>query len=319
MISLDVHPENHAVPIPLQQATLSTAKRFAEEQPDPVKAHQVYLNTLAVCAVQTYFGLLGIDTDAPRSDSWHQSLRLANNAADLMLPERGVIECLPISPDAEIALVSEEVQIRRIAYLVVEVVEPFHEAMLLGFMKSPGWLQSPINRNGLTSPDELPIYLAQFHHTSLKDWCSKDIESIWQPPDQVLAIPYPAFRFRTQAGPILKQARTLQLTSAEGTLVHLGLLLSTRGNSDSMDVSVQLHSAKGDFPSLDATPSLQPGITLELLSDEGEVLQSVVARHNPLDTFIQLIPFQCLPEDYYQLRITVEGDQHIELLTCYPD
>jgi hypothetical protein len=255
MISLDVHPENHAVPIPLQQATLSTAKRFAEEQPDPVKAHQVYLNTLAVCAVQTYFGLLGIDTDAPRSDSWHQSLRLANNAADLMLPERGVIECLPISPDAEIALVSEEVQIRRIAYLVVEVVEPFHEAMLLGFMKSPGWLQSPINRNGLTSPDELPIYLAQFHHTSLKDWCS----------------------------------------------------------------TVQLHSAKGDFPSLDATPSLQPGITLELLSDEGEVLQSVVARHNPLDTFIQLIPFQCLPEDYYQLRITVEGDQHIELLTCYPD
>lgn len=315
MFSFNTYSDNYAVPVPLQRAALNTAAHFAMEQPNQTKARQVYRNTLAVCAVQQYFGLLGIETDAPHSDGWHQSLRLAGNVADLILPERGVIECLPISSDTDAVMVAEEVQIRRIAYLVVEIEEPFQMAMLLGFSKSTGLGQSSITRTDLISPNELPIYLAQFHHTSLKAWYRRDIAPIWQPPDRVLATSYSAFRFRNRVGSIIKQARVLELTSAMDTPIHLGLLLSTKNNGETVDVSVQLHPAKGELNSIDTKPSLHPGITLELLSDEGEVLQTVVSRHNPLDTFIQLVPFRCLPYDYYQVRVILGSSKHTEIVT----
>ncbi len=308
--------DTFSIPIFFNQSDLNTAKRFAMEQPDPTKSRQVYVNTLAICAVQDYFKMLGIDTDALNSDSWHQSLRLASNTADLVLPERGVVECVPISPDDETVEVSEESQIRRIAYLIVEVTDTSQEAKLLGFIKSPGWLKQSIRKTDVSSLDELPIYLSQFHHTSLNAWCQNNISSLWQAPEKVLANRYPAFRLRSDATSILKHARVIKLTTVEGSIMNLGLMLSTRVTGDAVDVSIQLHPTPNDVQSnTDASPSLPPDISIELLSDEGDLLQKVTSRHHPLDTFIQLAPFRCFTHDYYQIHITIEGDECFEILS----
>jgi hypothetical protein len=316
MNSSNMDLDTFSIPIFFNQSDLRTAKRFSMEQSDPTKSRQVYLNTLAICAVQDYLKILGIDTNALNSDSWHQSLRLASNTADLVLPERGVVECVPVSPDDNAIRVSEESQIRRIAYLAVEVTETSQEAKLLGFIRSPGWLKQPIRRTDLSSLDELPTYLSRFHHTSLDAWCQNNISSLWQPPETVLANRYPAFRLRSDATSILKHARVVKLTTVEGSSVNLGLMLSTRVTGNVVDVSIQLHPTPNDAETdTDASPSLPPDISIELLSDEGNSLQKVTSRHHPLDTFIQFTPFRCFAYDYYQIRITTNSDECFEILS----
>jgi hypothetical protein len=75
--------EQQSISIPISAKFRDTALKFAQEQPNPEKSKQVYLNTLAVQVVNNYLQMLDIPTTLEASHSWDSWGRIAGNVADL--------------------------------------------------------------------------------------------------------------------------------------------------------------------------------------------------------------------------------------------
>lgn len=301
------------IPIHLRQSILETAAAFAAEQRTPAKAHQVYLNTLSVSAVNEYLTFLDIATDIQQSDGWHCAMRAANNTADLPLPEIGTIECLPISPKETVVSIPPEAQIRRLAYLVVEVAAPFKVAHILGFVQSPVDGQGCLAIEQLQPLDNLPGYLLRFHHSHIGQWFQDQFSDVWQLPNTVLAVRQPAFRLSTQPRPLRQRARIVELGQNTDTPMKLGLHLTVRSHDDACQALVRIYPAISDNSGAPLT--LPPGLALERLSDEGEVLETQIARSVTLDEFAQLKPFEALTDDQFQIRVRYHDAETIEILS----
>lgn len=315
MSSLPDHQSNRDIPVLIRQSSLETANAFATEASDPVKGEQIFLNTLSVLSVHEYLSILGIATDVTQGDGWQPHLRLIDNPADLYLTERGSVECIPVAPNTSEVPVSPDIQLRRMAYLIVELQEPFQEAQLKGFGTTSEITHDTLLIDQLRPITDLPEHLAKFHASQLGQWFRGHIEAIWQPPEQIIATRYPAFRFRAQSGPILRKARSIILKSEVGLPLQLGLVIAAKSNDEAIYVSAQLHPGIQEDSEASAGFTLPAGISLELHSDEEETIQAVSARSTPADTFIQLKPFECLPNDQYQIRVTLGQHEMIEILS----
>lgn len=109
------------------------ARKFASQQATRTKGKQVYLNTLAVYAVQDFLKDLKIPTDLTAGESWNSVIRRFNNVADLVIPDLGKLECLPVLPGETTINLPPEVSEDRIAYVAVQFQEELTEVQLLGF------------------------------------------------------------------------------------------------------------------------------------------------------------------------------------------
>ncbi|MEM1256486.1 MAG: DUF1822 family protein [Cyanobacteria bacterium P01_H01_bin.21] len=312
-------PENsnisEAVPIHLRQRVLETAEAFAAEQVTSEKARQVYLNTLAVGAVNEYLTLLGIPTNLEQSDAWHREMRAADNMADLPITETGTIECLPIPPGTTATSIPLEARIRRLAYLVVEVATPFKVAHILGFAKSPVNEQGMLTVGQLHPLDALPEYLSRFHQSYISQWFQNKFSDVWQLPDTVLASRQPAFRFRAQSHPLLQRARVIELGKYTDLSLRVGLHLTVRSHNDSYQVLVRLCPAASEKNKNVDSPTLPSGLVLAKLSDEGDILEIQTARSMTPDEFIQLNPFEALPNEQYQIQVRYGDMEAFEILS----
>ncbi len=119
--------------IQLTKKAHNDAHKFASKQANSQKVKQVYLNTLAVYAVQDFLNWLGIETDLNAGDSWHSVIRCFNDVADLVIPNLGKLECRPVLPGQTVISLPPEVTEDRIAYIGVQFQEQLNEVQLLGF------------------------------------------------------------------------------------------------------------------------------------------------------------------------------------------
>ncbi|MEK0185840.1 DUF1822 family protein [Microcoleus anatoxicus] len=119
--------------IQLTKKAHNDAHKFASKQANSQKVKQVYLNTLAVYAVQDFLNWLGIETDLNAGDSWHSVVRCFQNVADLVIPNLGKLECRPVLPGQTVISLPPEVTEDRIAYIGVQFQEQLNEVQLLGF------------------------------------------------------------------------------------------------------------------------------------------------------------------------------------------
>lgn len=119
--------------VPLTSKAYKLAKSFKSQYENSTKAQQVYLNTLAVYAVETYCECLGIETDLENSDSLNPVMQPLMNIADLEIEGIGKIECRPVLPEDEFCYIPVDTWENRIGYIVVEIDELSREATLLGF------------------------------------------------------------------------------------------------------------------------------------------------------------------------------------------
>ncbi|MEY3869604.1 MAG: hypothetical protein RLZZ338_3495 [Cyanobacteriota bacterium] len=119
--------------VPLTSKAYKLAKSFQSQYENPAKAQQVYLNTLAVYAVETYCECLGIETDLEASDSLNPVMQPLMNIADLEIEGIGKIECRPVLPEEENCYIPVDTWENRIGYVAVEIDESSREATLLGF------------------------------------------------------------------------------------------------------------------------------------------------------------------------------------------
>ncbi|GET40512.1 DUF1822 family protein [Microseira wollei] len=92
----DIAQMPQSVLMPITQAAQQMARQFAIEQPTEEKALQVYLNTLAVYAVNNYLRIMDISTDLKGGDSWNPVIRFACDVADLWVTGVGRLECRPL-------------------------------------------------------------------------------------------------------------------------------------------------------------------------------------------------------------------------------
>lgn len=119
--------------VPLTSKAFKLAKSFQSQYKNQAKAKQVYLNTLAVYAVETYCDCLGIETNLESSDSLNPVMQPLMNIADLEIEGLGKIECRPVLPEEESCYIPVDTWENRIGYVAVEIDESSREATLLGF------------------------------------------------------------------------------------------------------------------------------------------------------------------------------------------
>lgn len=124
--------------VPLSLDAHHYAQVLRQHQVSPRKARQVYLNTLAVLAVNAYLQGLGVATNWEASDSADPTMASMLDVADLVVQDLGKIECRPILPEDYAIHIPVEVWADRVAFVAVELDHSLKIATLLGFIESVG-------------------------------------------------------------------------------------------------------------------------------------------------------------------------------------
>lgn len=180
--------------IPITVRARETADRFRQQHPH--KAKQIYLNTLAVQAVQSYLSWFGIATDLTASHSWNPAMQALSEAADLMVTGIGRLECRSLLPSETTCQIPAEVWADRIGYVVVRFDETLTEAVLLGFVSCV--TTETVLISHLQSLDELLDRLKPSEAetpTHLSRWLAGAIETGWQTLEECFG-QQPVFNFR---------------------------------------------------------------------------------------------------------------------------
>lgn len=285
---------------------LSTARSFQQQQRSPKKAEQVYLNTLAVYAVQFYCECMGVEADLSEGDSWDPAMQTLLDTADLVLPD-GILECRPILPDAQTCPVPAEVQENRKGYVVVEVDTQKNEAKLLGFAKTAA--TGTLLRSELQSIDALidevidaEPALSKIQSAKeaveqisarLSNWLEAQFEQLWQPSDALLV---PSYR-----GSSPSTDNTLERTKRLKVGEHNVLLTIKVDSIDEKTLSVLIKVCSQEESTLPA------GLTLDVLDDESDVAMSTTARES--DDF-RALDFEIETGETFFIRIAI-GDKSV--------
>jgi Protein of unknown function (DUF1822) len=226
------------ISIPLIQADRQTAQQFAQEQPNPEKAKQVYDNAIAVLAVNHYLQLIDIKTDLKASDCWNPAGRLGADIADLMLPGIGRLECRATHQLEQTCFIPPDASIDRVGYVFVQIDESYREGTLLGYV--PESNQSEVWLNQIKPLDDLIDHLAfleQSRLIHLRQWLNQQFESDWQAVKTVL-----------------------KTSEAELAVAFRGKPLKTSSESDIQDLVAQIY---------DSTDRTQHSILAERLGNMG--------------------------------------------------
>ena len=170
-----------------------SAEKFRCQQNNPKKAKEVYLNNLAVSAVEIYLKNLGWITSRENCDSWNPIMQTLMNVADLEIPNYGKIECRAVLCNQQELVVPPEVQSERIAYIFVKFGSSLQECELLGFV--PEIKVHQISLSQLQPIENLTSYLREYKNlqdkkkqesvTELSKWWQEVINDGWQLVEQV--------------------------------------------------------------------------------------------------------------------------------------
>lgn len=125
--------------VPLDSSIHCQAQEFFKQQDTLQEAKQVYLNTLAVSAVNSYLGHRGIETDLEQSDSYKPSMQ-SMDTGDLFVTGIGALECRPVWSGEDVIQIPSGACFSNsgyiIGYVAVQLDGALQEARLLGFVKT---------------------------------------------------------------------------------------------------------------------------------------------------------------------------------------
>ncbi len=258
---MNISLQSHIYPVSLTLSARIKAEQFSHEQLNPQKAQQVYKNTLAVSAVNTYLNYSGWITSLDTSDSWNPIMQSLMNVADLDIPDYGKVECCLVESDAEFLVILPEVTENRIAYIAVSLKTSLQSANILGFI--PEFTDNKVLLSELRSIIELPDYLEQWKNNQeitklvnspinkLRQWLEGIVDAGWQTVDEIFpACPDLGFRnsqqlrYRNfQATETLDEGisrvKLLDLASSEANKT-IALILSIKEQAKDLDISVKV-------------------------------------------------------------------------------
>ena len=255
------------------------AAKFRHQQTDVKKAKQVYLNTLAVWAVDSYLKTLGIETDLEAGHSWDPVHQTLSDTAALAVKGLGMLECRPVLPDERNCWIPPEVWTHRVGYVAVQFDPDLTEAKLLGF--------TPTVDREIFPLIELQSLAVCLQHLKppvrLGQWLNNIFDAGWEAANTLLAPPQaePAFQFRSARSLTDKSADRSPKTIARKKAVDLelagkpvelfvGLKPST---SREMDISIEIR-AQGQ------QSYLPRDLQLAILDETGIAVMQAQARNS---------------------------------------
>lgn len=313
---------NHSITsftVNLDRTAHEWAGKFASRQTSISKGRKVYLNTLAVCAVRQYLSCVcQLDLDLRQGDSWQVELQSIMDIADLVIPNIGQIECLPVLPNMTEILLSPETIGERIGYVVVQFSENLASVELLGFVTQPEGEIISLRR--LQPLDDLLdlIYISRINN--LSEFLAGILGIGWEPIESLIEIdPHNAtenreFALRNTIVSVPKNSsydsirdftagKTINLR-AKIASIPLLLLIGLNQESDGrVKVKIRLHSGGG-------VPVLPANIKLSLQTANGDLLSQV--EYPRAMNFIQLPSFKLQPGTEFKIQIALDGDDFTE-------
>ncbi|MCU0535559.1 MAG: DUF1822 family protein [Hydrococcus sp. Prado102] len=302
--------------LPLTQSARQNAHQFASLCNSRSAARQIYLNTLAVLAVNDYLQMMGIETDLNASESWNPVLRLAADVSDLNVVALGHLECRAVIPGQTHCPIPQDVWEDRIGYVAIEIDETQQRATLLGFSETITTNELPINelrsieallyhlqhlrqqaesefvavsKSLVLSPKQPPIVLSQ--------WFKGIFGTDWQPLETLNLTPIPTVSLRASTTATVKGAKLVDCGIELGSQKIVLLILLTPEPNEQVGILVQVHPAQGK-------PYLPCDLRLAVLSETGETLKQVYSRS--LDNYIQLPYFQGISGESFSIQITLD-------------
>ncbi len=255
--------------VPLTLDAHQMAREFYSQQSNSLKAKQIYLNTLAVYAVNFYLRCLGVETNREASQSWNPLMQPLADVADLAIADLGKLECRPVLPDADTAFVPPEVWTDRIGYVAVKLNRELTEATLLGFLPTVTAKEIPLSQ--FQSLETLLDRLNQLigKHVNLSQWLQNVFDTGWEAIDTLFE-PSQEFAFRYRAIP--RQVQRGKCLNLEQISEPIALCLALQPtDSSEIDISVEMHPTGG-------RSYLPQHLQLAILDEEGEAVMQAVAK-----------------------------------------
>ena len=149
--------------VPLSAKSHALAEEFAKQQISPKRAKEVYLNTLAVHIGQEFLEGLDFETNLENADCFNPVLRMAEDVADVIIPDLGIIEFRRVLPGETGFFIPEMSRENRLVYVAVGFDESLDFGDILGFVclsdltKSDGYVSLEM----LQPAEKLLDYLMQ--------------------------------------------------------------------------------------------------------------------------------------------------------------
>ena len=325
--------EDVSLPLPITQVARRLAQRFANQQPNPQKAEQVYLNTLAVYVVNHYLQLMGISTDLAASDSWNPIVRLCANTADLEVTGIGRLDCRPIRAHEQTCHVPPECQ-DRIGYMVVQIDQSFREATLLGFAQTVARDELPLSQ--LQPLEDLLEHLSRLRQTvaaaqsdvpgktlvNLSQWLQNLSETGWQTVEALLDTTETnlALSFRSTDNFRKIDSDPSETGVRLAKLIDLGIQVAGQPVALVVELRPEVDSPRSmpDTPKtsihLQVHPTgrqtlLLPNLQLVVLDESGAVFLEARARN--ADNYIQL-QFNGEPGERFSIKVALDNQSVTE-------
>lgn len=258
--------------VPLALEAHSRAEQLRHYQSSPEKAKQVYLNSLAVYAVNFYLECRGFETNLERSGSGNPVMQMLMNVADLVVKNRGKLECRPVLPNAVTMHVPAEVWNDRIGYVAVQLNESLREATVLGFVDKVRRSEFPLSQ--LRSLAEFPAYLNQFSPVvQLSKWFENFFEVGWQAVESLINVEDTelALAFNFRSSPEVTRCKLIELGNPEQAVVLMVAI--NQEYQQEMDISIEVQPPK------DQT-CLPANLQLMVLDEAGETVIDARAKND---------------------------------------
>ena len=264
------------------------------------KSEQVYLNTLAIYAVNHYLQCLGFATNCKASNSYDVIMQSFLNIADLEIVNHGRLECWIVLPNSVVVYNPLEVWIGRIGYIAVQIDEDLQTATLLGF--SPKALTEKLPLNQLRPLEEFPQYLQQITPPiDLNEWFEDFVQQGWKTLESLIAnlssgSLNPCFKDNTcfSGEEIFKAVKRFEFENQ--SVLMLVALKPEEKEQISVRVRIYPDSENSCLPEY---------LKLAILSDSEKILKEVTSRR--IDNFIQLPSFRCRSQESFKLQLSLDN------------
>lgn len=151
-------PQQVSFAIPLGTKAHELARQYSQAVGNADRERskvEIYLNCLAVSAVDFYMKFLGFETELSQSNSQNKLMLQFFIKADLLVTNIGRFKCIPVEENGEYGEISD-VSFERTGYIFVQLSKSRQEAVILGFTKTH---QAKVDLNQLQSVDDLIDYL----------------------------------------------------------------------------------------------------------------------------------------------------------------
>lgn len=296
--------------VPLGKDAHQNAEKFAAEQDSIEKGKQVYLNTLAVYAVNNYLQWLNLETALYQSDSWNWSIRTFFDVADLMLPNIGKIECRALLPNDDAVVLPQEVTQERIGYVVVRLTQQLDFVEILGFVAARAIIGhgEVIEIHRLQSIEAL---IDTIHRrkslVNLCQWLEGIFNRDWQSPELVLAGNFRGNNQKNTATATLRDKGSIINSISRAKVINVGkqivlLMELTPTNSTIFDIRLRIYPAEN-------TVHLPQNLQLTVFDESGNACMATQAE--TADDWMQL-EFSCQHEEKFSVELKLGETTIIE-------